>query len=373
MGFPVNHAKAFQIVANQKRCIIMSRAVGKACTGLIEESYASKGFHVKAKSCNWGPMEGFVVEDPNLTKRQPGDFGKQWNDLVDAFAHGAKSVPLYISNHRRSWLDRNGYMTIHDRSNLNAQIYRARQRDDNDHIVRSYEFKLKRCTGSKRPRGATTDMWSVYYHNSILDNTPIHTDRNVDDESNRVRAMVDSMGDPKSVLGYRAAMTGDYDLFALWVHKSIYRPDNVDGLPSDNRMVTHSQLEQNIRNNRRRTGEDKHLGNVTGRLRQVRDALNLEIRRAGYRGGNMVHHSDEAGRPFVRDIDLPVIAFVPGRKRAYGLTDIGDIREFINVVAQPRGYVASFNPGWMSELVFNVRGFDPNSLQLAKTRLTAPR
>ncbi len=32
------------------------------------ESYASKGFHVKSKSCNWGPMAGFVLSDPRFTK-----------------------------------------------------------------------------------------------------------------------------------------------------------------------------------------------------------------------------------------------------------------------------------------------------------------
>ena len=128
VGYPLSHAKAFQRVANQKRCIIMGRAVGSACTGLIEEGYASKGFHCKAKSCNWGPMAGFVVEDPNLTKRTPDEFGKQWDDLVDSFHHGASSVPLYITNHRRSWLEQNGYMTIRDRSNMNQIIYTARQR-----------------------------------------------------------------------------------------------------------------------------------------------------------------------------------------------------------------------------------------------------
>jgi len=57
-GFLATHADAFLEVANEHNSIIMSRAPGKFTPGLISEGYASKGFHNKAKSCNWGPMAG---------------------------------------------------------------------------------------------------------------------------------------------------------------------------------------------------------------------------------------------------------------------------------------------------------------------------
>jgi hypothetical protein len=67
-GIPETHADAFQEVANREKCMIASRAVGKYATGLILEGYSSKGFHNKAKSCNWGPMAGFVLTDARFTK-----------------------------------------------------------------------------------------------------------------------------------------------------------------------------------------------------------------------------------------------------------------------------------------------------------------
>ncbi|TYC52102.1 hypothetical protein FMN50_18990 [Rhodobacterales bacterium] len=45
-GIPRTHQTAFQRVSNAENCIIMCRAVGTACTQLIEEGYASKGFHI---------------------------------------------------------------------------------------------------------------------------------------------------------------------------------------------------------------------------------------------------------------------------------------------------------------------------------------
>jgi len=67
-GMPMSHGHAFQQVANARDCVIVVRAVGRWATGLLLESYASKGFHNKAKSCNWGPMAGFVLVDPRFTK-----------------------------------------------------------------------------------------------------------------------------------------------------------------------------------------------------------------------------------------------------------------------------------------------------------------
>jgi len=83
----------------------------------------------------------------------------------------------------------------------------------------------------------------------------------------------------------------------------------------------------------------------------------MTIQRRGYTGGNMVHHSDEGGRPFVGDVDLPVFAVVPGQQDCYAIEDLGDMRQFIRAELGA-DYAAMFNPGWMRELVFNQRGGD---------------
>lgn len=113
-GIPASHGEVFQAVANSTRCMISSRAVGKYATGLILESYASKGFHNKAKSCNWGPMAGFVLADPRFTKAPEAD--KQAKSLVDAEHHGAKEVPVVISEARRRWLLKNNCMQASSRT-----------------------------------------------------------------------------------------------------------------------------------------------------------------------------------------------------------------------------------------------------------------
>src|SRR5262245_52204859 len=125
-GIPELHAEAFQEVADATRWVIASRAVGKYATGLILESYASKGFHNKAKSCNWGPMAGFVLIDPRFTKVGGSAEGQkeQAKALEHAFHEKASAVPVYISDERLQWLEKNVKMQAIDRGN-SRRIYTA--------------------------------------------------------------------------------------------------------------------------------------------------------------------------------------------------------------------------------------------------------
>src|ERR1043165_2425372 len=67
-GMPTMHSGAIQDVADRTGHAIMFRAVGKQSTRLLEEGYAAKGFRIDTKSCDWGPMRGFVCVDPRLSK-----------------------------------------------------------------------------------------------------------------------------------------------------------------------------------------------------------------------------------------------------------------------------------------------------------------
>ncbi|MDD2390438.1 MAG: anthrax toxin-like adenylyl cyclase domain-containing protein, partial [Desulfobacterales bacterium] len=67
-GFVDIHASACEAVAKQMNCIILFREPGVMACGLIKEKYCMKGFRIDTKSCNWGPMSGFVCVDPRLTK-----------------------------------------------------------------------------------------------------------------------------------------------------------------------------------------------------------------------------------------------------------------------------------------------------------------
>lgn len=157
-GIPILHAWAFQEVADSTRCVIASRAVGIYATGLILDGYSSKGFHNKAKSCNWGPMAGFVLNDPLLTKvgRTPQGQQSQARALIGAFESGAVGVPLFITEARRMWLERKHLVSVMS-SSADAHNYRAASP-----WGQLIKFTLKRET----PAGTTKPMWGVYYHSS---------------------------------------------------------------------------------------------------------------------------------------------------------------------------------------------------------------
>lgn len=343
-GIPLLHAQAFQEVADYTKTVIASRAVGIYATGLILEGYASKGFHNKAKSCNWGPMAGFVLDDPRFTKvggTAQGQAG-QIDALQHAIEEGATAVPLYISENRRKWLVKKILINFIDfESDANgSRLYYS----DAPWGPR-LNFKLKPERGHDRPQGATTDMWSVW-------------SRSADSQAvgqppgNAQWTRVMAVRDPLCTIpatDYRAATTGDYDLFAAWASNAQYRPET-----KDKRWVDRTKLEENFSAGRP-TGEHPHLGNITPRLIKLRFLLNVAFKRRGYTGGDMVHHSDEGGRPSVNDIDLPVFAVVPGQTQCYCLEEVADLREFITVVLGSR-YIPVFNPGWMNQLVFGNNG-----------------
>lgn len=351
-GIPELHAQAFQEVANATGTVISSRAVGIYATGLILEGYASKGFHNKAKSCNWGPMAGFVLDDPRFTKVGGTQKGQeeQKSALLHAIDEHAVEVPLFISDERRQWL-------------MKQRLADYVDRDSDNYYLRavspwglSLDFRLRR----DKPEGAREKMWAVMYRKADRQSA-----RRTSSGDDGTWTSVLAMRDPLCVIpasNYRAATTGDYDLFAVWARNADYSPDR-----ADRRMVSHATLEANIRAKVADTGEDSHLGNMTPRLRMLRDMLNVAIRRRGYTGGNMVHHSDEGGRPFVGDIDLPIFAVVPQHTQCFALESVPDMREFVTSILD-RAFAPVFSPGWMKQLVF---GADLNKAKALHSELLA--
>ena len=276
-GIPLRHMDAFQRVANAKNCVIMSRAVGTSCTQLIEESYSSKGFHVKAKSCDWGPMAGFVLADPNLTKRAPVEVDKQKSDLEHAFKDwGAGSTPLYISTNRRDLLMKEGKITRRGGDDA-SMIVSAKQTSDGgpyDKVLRKYFFRLERVDASRLQNAPADVMYAVKY---VSPDKAFHVGGG---EGDHVHAMVNPHGLGGRVPGVRAALTGDYDLFSVAASRARYAPGTgVDGKGEfnrgyDARMISVPGLEKNIKAGLKDVGEDVHMGNLTGRLRELKDALN---------------------------------------------------------------------------------------------------
>jgi hypothetical protein len=67
-GFPPYMVQAFLLAATQTKTIISSRTPGGAGIDLIAANYDLKGFQIKCKSCDWGPMAGFICQLPFFNK-----------------------------------------------------------------------------------------------------------------------------------------------------------------------------------------------------------------------------------------------------------------------------------------------------------------
>ncbi|MGB1256319.1 MAG: anthrax toxin-like adenylyl cyclase domain-containing protein [Thiolinea sp.] len=339
-GMPLSHARCFQQVANNLNCMIASRSVGIYATELILENYASKGFHVKTKSCNWGPMAGFVLSDPRFSKKGEKGVGSQRKATHKALSHGANEIPVYITDRRRKELEAMGCMTRAG-GNINAMIYSAQPRGGN-----AMRFVLQRKMDAPGARGL--QMWAVCYdrgETAMPGSLSAPTSPGVKGELLPVMALVDPDCDSSIRGTYRSAMTGDYDLWGIWPAASQYSPRGLDRRPvpeSDRRPHSYQTFSKH---------EDPNLGNITARGIQVKDRLNAAIRSAGYTGGNMVHHSDETGRPQVFEVEMEFIAFIPGEDgRARFVETMTDYRALVGECI--RDYSISLNGSWHRALGF---------------------
>lgn len=364
VGFLAQHAAAFKDVARRNNCIIMCRAPGVFVPGLVSEGYASKGFHNKAKSCNWGPMAGFVNMYARFSKAGLTEEGykKQTEAVRSAFMEGASPIHLHISENRINWLKRLGYIKDYKLQKLpkgkrgsRVWQFQATMKDCKGTYVgdaKKYIFTLKeRSIGDEF-------VWAVYYQEkSSKDMKPVKAlmDPNWKDLSVELTQSGVFRQQGSLMPLHRKATTGDYDLFAVWgptgLNPSLYQRD-----VGSKDLNSKSDLGLKM---------DPDRGNSSQFIEQVRVALNAAIRRVrwgsarfAYSGGEMVHHGDEAGRPFMDDVDLPFIAFFPP-----GLVDLPgfqgadtiafeSIEEFRKLIekAAKWGYNIELNPGWVNEL-----------------------
>ena len=354
-GMPLLHAHCFQRVADDTNCMIASRSVGKFATGLILENYASKGFHVKTKSCNWGPMAGFVCSDPRFSKEGIKGVEAQRKRTQKALYYKRRSglvkeTPIIISNKRVRELERLGCMHRIG-GGSDAMLYGATPKDGGGKDSgKPMKFVLERLINMYPPGfvSAETEMWAVKYaRDQRAMPSSIFAPVKATDFGPllSVMALVDPLCDQSVQWTHRKALTGDYDLWGIWPLASQYKPRS-----KDSRRVPHSNhwalpIKEFIKH------EDAHLGNITARGVEIRDKLNGAIKGAGYRGGNMVHHSDETGRPNVSEVEMEFIAFLPGEPgKARFIEDMNDFRAFLR--ESWRTYSIALNGYWQGALGF---------------------
>ncbi len=186
--------------------MIACRAVGKFATGLILEGYASKGFHNKAKSCNWGPMAGLVLRDPRFTKAPEVD--KQAKSLADAAHCGATEVTVIISEARKKWLLQNNCMSPSKLGDADTEYYFSAS----PHGAMLY-FALRRTNGVQGANGQ--QMWAVNYALTEGRMTSADTSKTEKSAVGSGYLPVLAVRDPMCTIpqaDFHSATTGDYDL-----------------------------------------------------------------------------------------------------------------------------------------------------------------
>ncbi|MGV3588903.1 MAG: anthrax toxin-like adenylyl cyclase domain-containing protein [Adhaeribacter sp.] len=93
-GFPDYMIFSFMQSAKETNTVISSRLPGPAGPDLIQEGYDLKGFQIKAKSCDWGPMGGFICQLPFFNK-----YGFPKVDYnAEYIAHYLKNLSIFKGN-----------------------------------------------------------------------------------------------------------------------------------------------------------------------------------------------------------------------------------------------------------------------------------
>jgi Anthrax toxin LF subunit len=377
-GFPQVHVQAFNRVACRFKMVIASRELNPLCTDLVLEGYAAKGFHIKAKTCDWGPMAGFVPEDPRFTKgkQNPED---QRRDIGKAFEHGARCAPLFIDDARLQKLIDREIVKVAKKTGDRCEVTAAPEGGQD------YTFILVKQHGIA---GCAAEAWGIYYQPG-QQGLPATYNQHALPHFPRPGDLLPVNGmtnpDPDTKLGARAAVAGDYDLWCVFPHSSV-KDSGIENrmMPLKATLISNpamgggtmaklmAQQGENMKipqqpgafvtQQAKAAGfvwkdkaqliatanqkEDQHLGNISQTIMKIRAALNQECKSAG---GDVVQHSDYGGNPF-GSIDYPLIFFIPdppnfsmaGFEVADNLADLKNILRNL----QKKDYLLKLNPAW---------------------------
>ena len=317
VGMPEAHVLIFLRIACQEGCVISSRKLGRVCTSLMMEGYDTKGMRIKSKSCDFGPMAGFLCKDPRLQKVGAGYVDKQRKEIEHALTGDewdttglwkASTEQICISPKR---LDILQHWT--DEEYKGARINPEAVKDDiligtvTNPVTFDYVLRRETRNGDS--------VWAIYYSEKKVPRAPVVW-----------RAAWEAVAGGcglKPMLGlvnpfpayarghYKNCVIGDYDLFGVWPKKCHY-----DERGEDRRIAGMSRSMNPADVNKQITDwEDRRLGNISNRVHTVAQMVNSAIycdTQGGVGGSrDVIHHSDEAGRPFIEGIDDPIIAFIP--------------------------------------------------------------
>lgn len=326
VGMPPAHAPAFMQVATSQSCVISSRELGLVGTGLAEEGYDSKGFRIKSKTCDFGPMAGFVCTNPNYSKRGVAYAPTQQRDINHALKDDdhvgwkGSTEHICISEARLNWLRAEPSVNVatapllRDGSALYGRIA----------APAPVTYVLRR-----QPHALTHEtLWHLYTVGKeaelqrVIGSAALQLQPWDTLKTSLALAPIEALVNPYPAYPrghYKNCVCGDYDLFAVWPRRKDYDPAGEDRRIAG-MLPGQGAANRDARNNQIFKWEDKRLGNISNRVHLVAQLINSALPGVpGAVGGrrDMVHHSDEAGRPMVTEVELPVIAFIPGDARGW--------------------------------------------------------
>lgn len=360
-GFHARHVAAFKDVCMDTRMVIASRELNPFCTDLMMDGYAAKGLHIKAKTCDWGPMAGFVLRDPRFTKARQS-FAKQQAAVAGAIAAGAGSVPLVISESRVRALMVRGMMA---RASSSVEVGRrsievvAHSSDTGE----AHRFLLLQLAASKQ--------WAIWYKPRGSAGSP----RRIAPLDAAIQQLVAAGWRPLCGLtnpgaaatgaGFKVAVCGDYDLWCVFAHTSEPRPGIHDramprarfAAPKVDEGVARRAHQAGLvyadaeeREHAAKTMGNKQLGNISWAVDRVRRQLN----RACRPGNDVVLHGDYGGFA-LGEIDYPLIFFIPLPERGFRVAEAALVRNVTELTDTLRlirklGFIVEVNPSWAISL-----------------------
>lgn len=366
-GFHPRHVESFKQVSIESRMVIASRELNPLCTDLMMEGYAAKGFHIKAKTCDWGPMAGFVALDPCFTKASQC-LVKQKTAVIKAVADGVRAVPLVISNSRLSALfERRVIERAANGAASSAPLVDVCARQGGAAETRS--FFLAPTQGASK--------WSIWYQPDAPLPAPLINAR-VAHGMSLGRAALDALAAkgceplfgltnprPTASAGSAArdmhAVCGDYDLWCVFPHRSLASPGVNDRAmprasfvsPRVGRLVGQRAHRAGLvfenEAERQRTAAamgDPHLGNISFAVDRVRRRLNAVCRP----GNDVVMHGDYGGFA-LGEIDYPLIFFIPHAANGFRsaehrvATSLSELQRLLRDIAKD-GFRVEANPSW---------------------------
>ena len=378
-GFPILHSEAFLKVAKMQNCVIMCRTPGIACEMLLAQDYDGKGFFIKSKSCNWGPMAGFVCLDPRLNKkRDKGAFKnlKCSRLALSNFFEGKKAgaTPLIINQERIVWLkkqlgqqlkrlnensfeyidgDFHCYLIKSNSNNGNqwALYYNISKFygidslvSFNDKIANTFinKFNIKEVKQKKLVKA----FWDLVAQNDYISlKGKAKEDLNKLDIIDK-NSLVPVMGlvNPhlpfSGELNHLNAVTGDYDLYAIWPkHPSEddYRVAGMSDTVTDDDIISGENI----------SSIGRVVGNISNRIYFIAQLINSLIPSTTGKSPNRIFHSDEVGRPFIDEVDSAAV-FTPDGK-LFMLNHAKDLAHFIEYF-HDKGYTCFINKGWKNAI-----------------------